>query len=249
MVNLCSWALGRLLWAVPSSASLELLMPSLKWYNWRQRFTMARRLLESYCCNQKIIGGCQGLGRCCKKVADQASAHSQLNSAGRPSFSVAWQTASRMQFSDIPSPLSTRLVATKSPKLWPQKILMRYASLKWSQLLQVDPRHQFMGAVTKELENLNTYIQCSWVDICHDKAIVEVSTACTLAYRLIRTSTLVYCVGKKTFWRCCYSEQWGNKPYWQETCPCHQRKSCSYKAVNTLFVACWAKGKQEPLSC
>jgi len=68
------------------------------------------RLLESYCCNQKIIRGCQSLGRCCKKVADQAStladprpkfcAHTQLDAAGRPSFSLARQTASQMQFSD-----------------------------------------------------------------------------------------------------------------------------------------------------
>lgn len=37
--------------------------------------------------------------------------------------------------------------------------------------------------------------------------------------------------------------------FWQETHRGHQRKSSCFKTVGTLFQACWAKGKQAPLSC
>ena len=43
---------------------------------------------------------------------------------------------------------------------------------------------------------------------------------------------------------CCRSEQRGNKPYRQETRRCHLRKICFCKAIDTLFKACWAKGKK-----
>jgi len=45
--------------------------------------------------------------------------------------------------------------------------------LKWPEMLQVDPRCDFMGAVTKEMDNHKTYIRRGWVDIHCDQAIVE----------------------------------------------------------------------------
>ena len=39
-----------------------------------------------------------------------------------------------------------------------QKIY-KHGPLKWPQMLQVDPGHEFMGAVTKEMENHKTFIQ------------------------------------------------------------------------------------------
>ena len=55
--------------------------------------------------------------------------------------------------------------------------------LKWPQLLQVDPGREFMGAVTKEMENHKTYIRRGRVNIHRDQAIVERFNR-TLAERL-----------------------------------------------------------------
>jgi len=63
-----------------------------------------------------------------------------------------------------------------------QKIYKR-SPLKWPQMLQVDPRHEFMGAVTKEMEKHNTYIRRRRVGIHRDQAIVE-RFNCTLAESL-----------------------------------------------------------------
>jgi len=63
-----------------------------------------------------------------------------------------------------------------------QKIY-KHAPLKWPQMLQVDPGHEFMGAVTKEIEKTKTFIQCGHVDIHRDQAIVEHFNR-TLAERL-----------------------------------------------------------------
>ncbi|KAL9982940.1 hypothetical protein ACROYT_G005055 [Oculina patagonica] len=51
--------------------------------------------------------------------------------------------------------------------------IYRRSSLKWPQMLQVDPGREFMGAVTKEMENHKTYIRRGRVNIHRDQAIVE----------------------------------------------------------------------------
>ena len=53
------------------------------------------------------------------------------------------------------------------------KRIYKRAPLKWPELLQVDPGREFMGAVTKEMENHKTYIRRGRVDIHRDQAIVE----------------------------------------------------------------------------
>ena len=54
---------------------------------------------------------------------------------------------------------------------------------RWPQLLQVDPGREFMGAVTKAMENHKTTIRRGRVDIHRDQAIVERFNR-TLAERL-----------------------------------------------------------------
>ena len=63
------------------------------------------------------------------------------------------------------------------------KRIYKRAPLKWPQLLQVDPWREFMGAVTKEMENHKTYIRRGRVDIHRGQAIVERFNR-TLAERL-----------------------------------------------------------------
>ena len=53
----------------------------------------------------------------------------------------------------------------------------------WPEILQVDPGREFMGAVTKEMENHKTYIRRGRADIPLDQAIVERFNR-TLAERL-----------------------------------------------------------------
>ena len=62
-------------------------------------------------------------------------------------------------------------------------LAFKRSPLKWPQLLQVDPGREFMGAVTKEMENHKTYIRRGRVDIHRDQAIVERFNR-TLAERL-----------------------------------------------------------------
>ena len=45
--------------------------------------------------------------------------------------------------------------------------------VKWPQLLQVDPGHEFMGAVTKVMQNNKTAIRRGRTEIHRDQAIVE----------------------------------------------------------------------------
>ena len=59
----------------------------------------------------------------------------------------------------------------------------RRGPLKWPQLLQVDPGLEFMGSVTKAMENNKTAIRRGRTDIHRDQAIVERFNR-TLAKRL-----------------------------------------------------------------
>ena len=63
-----------------------------------------------------------------------------------------------------------------------RKIYKR-SPLKWPEMLQVDPGREFMGAVTKEMENHKTYIRRGHPEIHRDQAIVERFNR-TLAERL-----------------------------------------------------------------
>ena len=51
-------------------------------------------------------------------------------------------------------------------------------------MLRVDPGREFMGSVTKEMENHKTYIRRSRIEILRDQAIVERFNR-TLAERLL----------------------------------------------------------------
>ena len=51
--------------------------------------------------------------------------------------------------------------------------IYRCSPLTWPQMLQVDPGREFMGVVTKEMENHNTYICRSPTEIHRDQAIVK----------------------------------------------------------------------------
>ena len=64
-----------------------------------------------------------------------------------------------------------------------QKIYKR-RPLKWPQLLQVDPGREFMGTITKVMENNKTAIRRGRTDIHRDQATVERFNR-TLAERLV----------------------------------------------------------------
>ena len=51
--------------------------------------------------------------------------------------------------------------------------IYRRSPLTWPQMLQVDPGREFMGSVTKEMENHKTYIRRGRTEIHRDQAIVE----------------------------------------------------------------------------
>ena len=63
------------------------------------------------------------------------------------------------------------------------KTIYTRGPLKWPQILQVDPGREFMGAVTKEMENHKTSIRLGHPEIHRDQAIVERFNR-TLAERL-----------------------------------------------------------------
>ena len=129
--------------------------------------------------------------------------------------------------------------------------------LKWPQLLQVDPGRKFMGAVTKEMENHKTYIRRGRVDIYRDQAIVEHFNR-TLAERSFghqydvemrlpegqrstawvnRLPEVVAALNNEV------TGLIGQKP------TVAIKKKCFCKAIDTLFEACWGKGKKAPLCC
>ena len=51
--------------------------------------------------------------------------------------------------------------------------IYRRGPLTWPSMLQVDPGHEFMGGVTKEMDKHKTYIRRSRAEIHRDQAIVE----------------------------------------------------------------------------
>ena len=57
------------------------------------------------------------------------------------------------------------------------KRIYKRSPLKWPELLQVDPGREFMGAVTKEIENHKTYIRRGRVDITVTRPFLNVLTA------------------------------------------------------------------------
>ena len=61
--------------------------------------------------------------------------------------------------------------------------IYKRSPLTWPEMLQVDPGREFMGAVTKEMENHKTFIRRGRFDIHRDQAIVERFNS-TLAERL-----------------------------------------------------------------
>jgi len=63
-----------------------------------------------------------------------------------------------------------------------QKIYKR-SPLEWPEMLKVDPGREFMGAVTKEMDKLKTYIRRGRANIHRDQAIVDRFNR-TLAERL-----------------------------------------------------------------
>ena len=61
--------------------------------------------------------------------------------------------------------------------------IYKRSPLTWPEMLQVDPGREFMGSVTKEMENHKTFIRRGRVEIHRDQAIVERFNR-TLAERL-----------------------------------------------------------------
>jgi len=61
--------------------------------------------------------------------------------------------------------------------------IYKHSPLMWPQMPQVDPGRKLMGSVTKEMENLKTYICHGSTGIHRDQAIVECFN-CTVAERL-----------------------------------------------------------------
>ena len=77
-----------------------------------------------------------------------------------------------------------------------QRIYKR-GPLKWPQLLQIDPGREFMGAVTKVMENNKTSIRRGRTEIQRDQAIVERFNR-TLAERLFEYQCAVEMNMKQT---------------------------------------------------
>jgi len=55
--------------------------------------------------------------------------------------------------------------------------IYKHSPLMWPQMPQVDPGHKLMGSVTKEMENLKTYICHGALEFTETKPLLSVSTA------------------------------------------------------------------------
>ena len=127
------------------------------------------------------------------------------------------------------------------------KRIYKRAPQKWPQMLQVDPGREFMGAVTKEMENHKMYIRRGRVDIHRDQPIVERFNR-TLAERLFghqyaiemrlpegqrskalvkRLPEVVAALNNEV------TSLTGHKP-----AVAIKEKKCFCKAIDTLFEAC-----------
>ena len=125
------------------------------------------------------------------------------------------------------------------------KTIYTRGPLKWPQMLQVDPGREFMGAVTKEMENHKTSIRRGHPEIHRDQAIVERFNR-TLAERLFGHQYAVEMrlpegqrstgVGKKAFCSCFCSEQPSHSADWYETCCRNQRKGCGISQPSTKYL-------------
>ena len=92
------------------------------------------------------------------------------------------------RFTNMAWLLSTSPAVTMKRSLWPRKTLPRLrrlssrftracSPLTWRQMLQVYPGREFMGSVTKEMENHKTYIRRGRTEIHRDQALLSVLTA------------------------------------------------------------------------
>ena len=117
-----------------------------------------------------------------------------------------------------------------------QKIYRR-GPLKWPQLLQVDPGREFMGAVTKVMENNNTAIRRWCTEIHRDQAIVERFNR-SLAERLFGYQYAVEMNMKQSGNR---STEWVKRlpsvvsALNNEACTSNQRKSRFIQTLHTLL--------------
>ena len=138
-----------------------------------------------------------------------------------------------------------------------QKIYKR-SPLTWLELLQVDSGREFMGAVTKLMENHKTRIRRGRVEIHRDQAIVERFNP-TLGERLFSYQYVVEMRipegQRSTAWVQKLSEViaalnnevtslTGKKPAVEL-----QRKICLFQTVYALFTSCWEKRKNPSSSC
>ena len=124
-------------------------------------------------------------------------------------------------------------------------------------MLQVEPGHEFMGAVTQEMEKHKTYIHRGRADIHREKAIVECFNR-TLAERLLghqyaaemqlpegqqsttwvkRLPEVVSALNNEV------KSLIGKKP------TVAIKKNCLCNTIDILFKACWEKRKNTPLPC
>ena len=135
------------------------------------------------------------------------------------------------------------------------KSIYRRSPLTWPQMLQVDPGRDFMGSVTKEMENHKTYIRRGRTEIHRDQAIVERFNR-TLAERLFGRQYAVEMLlpegQRSTAWVKRLPEVvsalnnevtrlTGKRP------AVAINKGCCCKTFNSLFKACWCERKKKKL--
>ena len=116
-----------------------------------------------------------------KKAASKAAVIIQNNKAKQTEKAPAAPSPATEGNTVSSSSLSTMKNSDKVAQAF-QKIYKRLP-LTWPNMLQVDPGREFMGAVTKEMENHKTYILRGHTEIHRNQAIVE-RFNCTMAERL-----------------------------------------------------------------
>ena len=213
MESYCLWVLARSPWPTQLSGSLELFLSFLvNGQQTGKDLLQPWWLLEGNSGHKKIIRGCQGPGRNRQKwLLRQAIWQIYLPTPRRiprPKFDVPSPNAVHqadllfLPHDKLPRgpkvykyALTVTDMASRYKEAKPitsknsdevaqafQKIYKR-SPLTWPKMLQVDPGREFMGAVTKEMENHKTYIRRRRMEIHSDQAIVECFNR-TLAERL-----------------------------------------------------------------